>query len=94
MIYYVYILCSQRNGTLYVGITNNLSRRVYEHKNKLVKGFTEKYGVNKLVYSEAYEEVRDAIHREKCLKKWNRIWKIRLIEKDNPNWQDVYESLL
>lgn len=91
--YYVYILCSQRNGTLYIGITNNIVRRIYEHKTKMVKGFTEKYEVNKLVYMETYEDVSDAIHREKCLKKWNRSWKIRLIEEINPEWKDLSEGL-
>ena len=94
MSYYVYILCSQRNGTLYIGVTNDLTRRVYEHKTKMVKGFTEKYGVDKLVYVEIYEDVNDAIHREKCLKKWNRSWKIRLIEEINPEWKDLSECLL
>lgn len=92
-IYCVYILCSQTNGTLYIGVTNNLYRRIYEHKKKLVKGFTEKYGITKLVYLETYEDVRDAIHREKCLKKWNRSWKLKLISKANPEWKDLHESL-
>jgi len=94
MSYYVYILCSQRNGTLYIGVTNDLTRRIYEHKTKIVKGFTEKYGVDKLVYMEEYDDVNDAIHREKCLKKWNRSWKIRLIEEVNPEWKDLSECLL
>ena len=94
MSYYVYILCSQRNGTLYIGVTNDLTRRIYEHKTKMVKGFTEKYGVDKLVYVEIYEDVNNAIHREKCLKKWNRSWKIRLIEETNPEWKDLSECLL
>ena len=94
MSYYVYILCSQRNGTLYIGVTNDLARRIYEHKTKIVKGFTEKYGVDKLVYTEEYDDVNDAIHREKCLKKWNRSWKIRLIEEVNPEWKDLSECLL
>lgn len=93
MVYYVYILGSQINGTLYIGVTNDLNRRVYEHKNKLVVGFTEKYGVTKLVYVETYKDVREAIHREKCLKKWNRSWKLKLISKANPEWKDLYESL-
>ncbi|MBY0293701.1 MAG: GIY-YIG nuclease family protein [Alphaproteobacteria bacterium] len=94
MTYYVYILCSQRNGTLYIGVTSNLIRRMDEHKNKRVKGFTEKYEINKLVYMEIYNDVKDAIHREKCLKKWNRAWKIRLIEETNSEWKDLSEGLI
>ncbi|MBP6950649.1 MAG: GIY-YIG nuclease family protein [Alphaproteobacteria bacterium] len=94
MTYYVYILCSQRNGTLYIGVTNDLIRRMDEHKNKRVKGFTEKYEINKLVYMELYNDVKDAIHREKCLKKWNRAWKIRLIEETNAGWKDLSEGLI
>lgn len=94
MIYCVYILSSQRNGTLYIGVTNDLLRRMYEHKTKLVKGFTAKYGVDRIVYMEPYEDVRLAIQREKCLKKWNRAWKIRLIEEANPEWKDLSESLI
>jgi len=71
-----------------------LAHRIFEHKNKLVEGFTKKYGVDKLVYAESYVDVREAIHREKCLKQWNRIWKLRLIEKENPDWKDLYETLL
>ncbi len=88
--YYVYILASKRNGTLYIGVTNDLIRRVYEHKNDLIDGFTKKYGVHSLVYYEQYDEVVNAIQREKRLKKWNRQWKIELIEKENPEWKDVY----
>ena len=87
---YIYILASQRNGTLYVGITSDLLKRVWQHKNKVFGGFTEKYGVDKLVYYEIYENISDAINREKKLKKWDRKWKINLIEKDNPNWLDLY----
>jgi len=94
MDYYVYILCSQRNGTLYIGVTNDISRRIYEHKNKMLKGFTRKYDVDKLVYVEVYTDPREAIHREKCLKKWNRTWKLRLIENTNPEWKDLYEDVL
>ncbi|MBX9621764.1 MAG: GIY-YIG nuclease family protein [Alphaproteobacteria bacterium] len=93
MSYYVYILCSQRNGTLYIGVTNDIVRRIYEHKTKMLKGFTEKYEVDKLIYMETYEDVNDAIHREKCLKKWNRSWKISLIEETNPEWNDLSECL-
>jgi putative endonuclease len=94
MNYYVYILCSQRNGTLYIGVTNNLTRRVYEHKSKSASGFTEKYNVDKLVYMEVYPNIRDAIRREKYLKKWNRNWKISLIEQTNPEWKDLSHCLL
>jgi len=84
--YFVYILSNKRNGTMYVGVTNNLERRVYEHKNKLVDGFTKKYGLDKLVYFEETNNVRDALEREKQLKHWKRKWKMDLIEKDNPEW--------
>jgi len=89
--YWVYILCSQRNGTLYVGVTNNLSRRVYEHKQLKGDGFTTKYNVTKLVYYDEFQYVNDAIQAEKRIKKWNRKWKIELIEKHNPEWEDLYE---
>ncbi len=92
--YYVYILASKRNGTLYIGVTNNLIKRVWEHKNKAVPGFTEKYNVDRLVFYEVYQDINEAIKREKRLKKWNRKWKIDLIEKENPNWRDLYEDLL
>jgi putative endonuclease len=91
--YYVYILASQRNGTLYVGVTSDLFKRVWEHKNKQVKGFTEKYGVNILVYYEETNDVRVALQREKTLKKWKRAWKLELIEKGNPEWEDLYERM-
>ena len=87
--YYVYILCHKKNGVLYIGMTNNLERRMFEHKNKLVEGFTEKYSLSKLVYFDMYPQVKDAILREKRLKKWKRQWKINLIEEDNPNWNDL-----
>jgi len=91
--YYIYILASQKNGTLYVGITSNLLKRVWEHKMKVFKGFTDKYDVNKLVYYEIFENVKDAISREKGLKNWNRKWKIELIEKENCDWIDLYEEM-
>jgi putative endonuclease len=91
--YFVYILASKRNGTLYIGITSNLPKRVYEHKNNLVEGFTKKYNVHDLVYYETYNYVHDAITREKNIKKWRRQWKIELIEKSNPKWEDLYCSL-
>ena len=83
--YYLYILTNKKNGTLYIGVTNDLERRLFEHKNKLVEGFTKNYGLDKLVYFETYQYVNDAIKREKNMKKWMRQWKISLIEKDNPN---------
>ena len=90
--YYVYILASKYNGTLYVGVTNELIRRVYEHKNKLIEGFAKKYDVDRLVHYEETGDVSAAIKREKQLKEWQRAWKIQLIEKDNPLWRDLYED--
>src|ERR1043165_4298207 len=90
---YVYILASQIGGTLYIGVTNDLIRRVFEHKSKFVRGFTKKYDVVKLVYYEQYDDIENAIQREKRLKKWNRQWKIRLIEEKNPNWDDLYPGI-
>lgn len=87
--YYVYILASERNGTLYIGITNNLALRLSQHKNGRGSEFARRYSVNRLVYVENYDTPSDAIRREKQLKKWNRAWKIELIEKDNPEWQDL-----
>jgi putative endonuclease len=92
--FYVYILASKRNGTLYIGMTNNLARRVWEHRQGLVGGFTKRYNVHLLVYAECYERPRDAIQREKQLKKWNRAWKIQLIESANPDWNDLYETVI
>ena len=91
--YYVYILASKRNGTLYVGITGNLKQRVYEHKNNLIDGFTKKYNIHSLVYYEETGDVKNAIEREKRLKKWNRKWKLDLIESKNPNWDDLYDKI-
>lgn len=90
--YYVYILASKRKGTLYIGVTNDLERRVYEHKNNLVEGFTKRYGVHMLVYFEETNNILEAIQREKRLKKWNRAWKIELIESMNPKWKDLAEG--
>ena len=87
--YHVYILSNKRNGTLYIGITNNLERRVYEHKHNLIDGFTKKYQIHKLVYFEETNDITSALQREKELKKWSRLWKIRLIEKENRNWHDL-----
>jgi len=92
--YYVYILASKRNGTLYIGVTSDIVRRVYEHKNNLVPGFTSKYGVHRLVYYEQFNDVEAAILREKRMKKWNRKWKIELIESMNPDWKDLYDDLV
>ena len=92
--YYVYMLASKRNGTLYIGVTNDLIRRVYEHKQGLVEGFTKKYKVDRLVFFEDTNDVESAITREKRLKKWNRKWKIELIEKQNPEWKDLYEGIV
>jgi putative endonuclease len=91
--FYVYILASRRYGTLYVGITNDLVRRISEHKQKLVPGFAAKYGVNQLVWYEHYTDIDSAIAREKRLKRWRRSWKIALIEGDNPGWRDLYPEL-
>ena len=91
--YYVYIMASAKNGTLYVGVTSNLAQRVYEHKKHLVPGFTAKYDVDMLVYYERFEDVNQAIRHEKRLKEWKRNWKKDLIEKYNPNWRDLYEDL-
>jgi len=92
--YYVYILASKRNGTLYVGITSNLVKRVWEHKNKIIKGFTEKYNVILLVYFEEYDNPAEAIKREKNIKAWKRNWKLQLIEKGNPYWKDLYKEII
>ncbi len=87
------MLASGRHGTLYVGVTNDLPWRVYEHKAKIIKSFTSQYDVNRLVWYEVYERVDEAIAREKALKKWHRDWKIRLIEEMNPEWEDLYLTL-
>lgn len=92
--YYVYILASKRNGTLYIGIKSNLIKRVWEHKEKNIEGFTEKYNVSKLVYFEQYNDPENALKREKRLKRYNRKWKLALIEKENPNWRDLYYDLI
>lgn len=92
--FYVYLLASKRNGTLYIGVTSNLLKRVHEHKNNLVDGFTKKYNVHKLVYYEGTEDIEIAITREKQLKKWKRRWKIELIGEKNPEWRDLYFDLI
>ncbi len=91
--YYVYMLASKRNGTLYIGVTNNLVRRVYEHKQGLIEGFVKKYNVNQLVFYEETNDVESAINREKQMKKWKRQWKIDLIQKNNPKWEDLYNEI-
>lgn len=91
---YVYIMASKRNGTLYVGVTSNLAQRVHQHKTGETGGFTEKYQVHRLVYYEIHGEIADAIKREKQLKAWKRIWKLRLIETSNPDWQDLAADIL
>ncbi len=92
--YYVYILASKPRGTLYIGMTNDLVRRVYEHKEGLVEGFTKKYKVHALVYYQQCEDIESVIQREKQLKAWHREWKIKLIEETNPTWKDLYNTIL
>jgi putative endonuclease len=92
--YYVYIMASKRHGMLYIGVTSDLIKRVYEHKNDLADGFTNKYHIHNLAYFEITEDVNSAISREKQLKKWDRAWKIALIEKNNPEWLDLYCNLI
>lgn len=93
MPYYVYIMASQQNGTLYVGATSDLVRRAYEHRSHGAKGLTERYDVGRLVYYEIYEDPETAIQREKNIKHWKRDWKIALIERDNPDWHDLFDGL-
>jgi putative endonuclease len=92
-LFFVYILASKRNGTLYIGVTNNLARRISEHKAKLVPGFTRKYRIDQLVYFEGFEPILEARAREQTLKRWRRAWKIALIEKSNPDWRDISDEL-
>jgi putative endonuclease len=91
---YVYILASAPNGVLYVGVTSDLVRRIYEHRNGLVPGFTKKYAVKRLVYFEQYEDIQTAIQREKSIKHWSRAWKVGLILAGNPDWYDLYDSII
>jgi putative endonuclease len=93
MSYYVYLLASSKHGTLYVGVTRDLIRRVYQHRTKAAPGFTSRYGVSLLVWFEIYDDPTSAIAREKEIKKWRRDWKISLIEETNPNWADLYPSI-
>ena len=90
----VYIMANGRNGTLYIGVTSDLPKRVWEHKNDAAKGFTQKYKIHTLVYYEQTENINSAIEREKQMKKWNRKWKLRIIEEFNPEWRDLYEDIL
>ena len=92
--FFVYILASKRNGTLYTGITSDLVKRVWQHKNNSVEGFTKKYNVKILVYYEIYNDAESAITREKRIKKWRRAWKLRLIEEKNPHWKDLYDEII
>ncbi len=91
--HYIYILASKKNGTLYIGVTKELKRRIWEHKNKQVEGFTKKYNVRNLVYYEVYDDYWIAANREKNMKDWKRAWKVDLIQKENPEWKDLYDGL-
>ena len=91
---WVYILTNRPNGTLYVGVTNNISRRAWEHKERITPGFTKRYGLARLVYAERHEDILSAIQREKNIKGWPRAWKVRLIRGINPDWEDLYDSLV
>ena len=92
--FYVYILASKRNGTLYTGVTSNLIQRVWQHKHDVIQGFTRKYNVKTLVYYEVHKNVESALTREKKIKRWRRSWKLELIENSNPGWRDLYEDIL
>ncbi len=91
--FYVYIMANKRNGTIYIGVTNDLIRRVYEHRRGLVKGFTSRYGLRMIVHYEVFDSVVNAIQRETSLKRWPRKWKLDLIETRNPQWRDLYEEI-
>ena len=91
--YFIYILTTKRNGTLYIGSTSNLIQRIWQHRNKLILGFTEKYHVHQLVYYEEHQNIMEMAHRERRLKKWCRKWKLDLIEEFNPTWRDLYEEI-
>tara|TARA_E500000318_G_scaffold111845_2_gene132120 strand:+ start:976 stop:1266 length:291 start_codon:yes stop_codon:yes gene_type:complete len=90
---YLYILASKRNGTLYVGVTSDLPKRIGEHRAGIIPGFTARYGVKRLVYLEAHSSMTEAIRRERQMKEWQRLWKLRLIERDNPRWRDLFVEL-
>jgi putative endonuclease len=91
---WVYIMTNERNGTLYVGVTSDIARRAWEHRSGQADGFTKKYGLKRLVYAEQHDRIEDAIHREKRIKHWSRKWKLDLIEGQNPEWNDLYETLI
>ena len=91
--FYVYMLASKRNGTLYIGVSSNIVQRIWQHKNKMLEGFTKRYNVDRLVYYETHSNAESAITREKQMKKWRRDWKIRLIERENPDWKDLYDDI-
>ncbi len=91
---YVYLLASRRNGTLYIGVTSNLIKRIWEHKNNVVEGFTKRYRVHALVWYELHSTMESAISREKAMKEWKRRWKLDLIERENPQWNDLYKDLI
>jgi putative endonuclease len=93
MAYYVYLLASRKDGALYLGVTNDLIRRTFEHRSKIIKGFTSRYNITRLVWFEIYDDPISAISREKELKKWRRSWKVALIEQENPGWNDLYETI-
>ena len=93
MSYFVYILASRKDGAIYIGVTNDIVRRVYDHRTKAVPGFTSKYNITRLVWFDIYDDPISAISREKELKKWRRAWKVQLIEAQNPDWNDLYESI-
>ena len=93
-VFYVYILTNKQNGTLYIGVTRDLLGRIWQHKNDINKGFTQKHKIHTLVYYEEHAYIEDAITKEKQIKKWNRDWKLRLIEKTNPKWKDLYEEIM
>jgi putative endonuclease len=93
MAYYAYLLASRKDGALYIGVTNNLIRRTFEHRSEIIKEFTSRYNITRLVWFEIYDDPISAISREKELKKWRRSWKVALIEQENPRWNDLYESI-
>jgi putative endonuclease len=92
--YYVYVMANKRNGTIYVGVTSDLLKRVFQHKQNLVDGFTKKYNIHQLVYFEVSDDIQSAIAREKQLKNWKRLWKLKLIETINPEWEDLYDQIV
>lgn len=91
--HYIYLITNKKNGTLYIGVTRDLKKRIWQHKNQIVNGFSKRYNLKRLVYYEIYDDYWIAAEREKCMKKWNRDWKITLIEKENPEWNDLYDCI-